>query len=478
MKNLRKTIFTVFLLASSIIVYGQTNVRVDERFELTGIAFRLTGIETFAKSVPKSYANDIDEYFDKYKEHELVKFLYHIVMTKKPFDMTFVVTSAADIVISGNNIHFSKNLITCYDLAPTIDTTNSEWTKAELEEYLRLLNKFYKDTKFHDFFVQHTDFYRTAEGRMQQIVNQINTFWFKSFFGHSHNLANVWVIPANGANNYSLWKQDKTGKMHFDCALGCSTSDSLGYPVFDETDFNVLVHEICHHYVNPICDKFWSSIESTCDSIFSFVSDELKSHHCGTPKAMFYESMNRLCEYSYLKMHPIVSEERMKTNMIISNLIGFVWLHEMIDFLEVLTNIKTPSPYFEDCMPQLIGFLQQVPQNMESYYLPKHRLLRPRILYTYPAANSIVDTDLDTIVISFSQPMQPFFAWWRDFADSLNIEIPPLKENEFWADDHTVLFPIEGPLKPHTKYGIPVSAYTSSTDAVMGKDFDLIFETR
>lgn len=478
MKNLKKTIVTLFLFASSIIVYGQTNVRVDERFELTGIVFRLTGIETFAKSVPQSYANDIDAYFDKYKNHELVKFLNHIVESKMPFEMTFVATSAADIEISGNNIYFSKNLITCYDLAPTIDTTNSEWTKAELEEYLRLLNKFYKDTKFHDFFVQHTDYYRTAEKRMQQIVNQIDTSWFKSFFGHSPDLEIVWVIPANGANNYSVSNQDKTGKIHFNCALGCSTSDSLGYPVFDESDLNVLIHEICHNYANPICDKFWNGIESTCDSIFSFVGDELKSRHYGTPKAMFYESINRLCEYSYLKIHPIVSEKRMKTNMIISNLIGFVWQQEMIDFLDVLTNRKTFYPYFEDCMPQLMGFLQQVPQNMESYYLPKHRLLRPRILYTYPAANSIVDTDLDTIVISFSQPMQPFFAWWRDFPDSLNVEIPPLKENEFWADDHTVLFPIEGPLKPHTKYGIPVSAYTSSADAVMGKDFDLIFETK
>ena len=125
MNNLKKTIVTLLLIATSIIVYGQTTVSVDERFELTGIAFRFTGIETFAKSVPKSYANDIDAYFDKYKEHELVKFLNHIVESKMPFEMTFVATSAADIEISGNSIHFSKKLITCYDLAPTIDTTNS-----------------------------------------------------------------------------------------------------------------------------------------------------------------------------------------------------------------------------------------------------------------------------------------------------------------------------------------------------------------
>ena len=89
----------------------------------------------------------------------------------------------------------------------------------------------------------------------------------------------------------------------------------------------------------------------------------------------------------------------------------------------------------------------------------------------------MVDTDLDTIIISFSQPMQQFFVW-GNFADDDNAEVPPLKEDEFWIDDHTVAFPVDGPLKPHTTYGIPVSIYTTSASYIPVREFVLIFKTK
>ena len=469
-------IFLLFISCSQIGIC-QSNVKVDERFELTSIVFRLTDIDVFAYPVPQNYVNDINEYFDKYKNHDLVKFVKNIIGTKQPFEISFIATSAAEIEITDNKLSFSKKLITCYDTAPAKDTTGSVWTKAELEEYLRLLNKFYKDTKFHRFFLQHSDFYNKAEERMQELVNQIDTAWFTSFFGQPYQLDNVWVVPSNGFNNFSVTCKDKTGKTYFNCALGCGNTDSLNYPIFDWGSLEVLIHEICHNYVNPICDKYWSVFEPACDSIFAYVSEPLTTSLYGSPEALFYESTNRLCEFTYLNTHPVLTAKQMKRNLIINHLTGLIWMRDLIDFLEIFAEKKGQYPHFEDIMPQLLGFMQQIPQNMENYYLPQFELMRPCVRYTYPSKNSMVDTDLDTIIISFSQPMQQFFVW-GNFADDDNAEVPPLKEDEFWIDDHTVAFPVDGPLKPHTTYGIPVSIYTTSASYIPVKEFVLIFKTK
>lgn len=467
----------VLIFICSLPIFCQTNVQVDERFELTSIAFRLTGTDVLAQPSPKNYVNDINEYFGKYKEHDLVKFINHIIDTKRPFEISFVATSAAQLEITGNTISFSKKLITCYDMAPTKDTTGSDWTKAELEEYLRLLNKFYKDTKFHRFFLQHSDFYNKAEERMQQLVNQIDTAWFSSFFGQPYQLDNVWMVPSNGFNNFSVTCKDKTGKTYLNCALGCGNTDSLNYPIFNEKTLEVLIHEICHNYVSPICDKYWNVFKPACDSIFVYVSEPLTRNLYGSPYALFHESTNRLCEFTYLNTHNVLAAKRLKRNLTVTCKMGFIWMNDLVDFLGIFADKKDQYPHFEDIMPQLLGFMQQIPQNMKNYYLPKYELMRPCVRYTFPVNNSMVDTNLDAIIISFSQPMQQFFVW-GDYVEGDNVEIPPLKEDEFWKDDHTVVFPIEGPLKPHTTYGIPVSKYTTSSSYIPVKEFVLIFETK
>lgn len=60
-------IFLLFISCSQIGIC-QINVKVDERFELTSIAFRLTGIDVFAYPVPQNYVSDINEYFDQYTQ--------------------------------------------------------------------------------------------------------------------------------------------------------------------------------------------------------------------------------------------------------------------------------------------------------------------------------------------------------------------------------------------------------------------------
>ena len=144
--------------AGAIPFSGQMQVHVDERFELTSIAFRLTGESIHTPPTPANYVKDIDDYFSQYKDHELVEFIRnHIITSEHNFGFSIVSGLAADVEITPKGIVYTKK----WDLAYDPDKNDPQYclTHEELKEYLRLLNNFYKDTKFHSFYEQHRNFY-------------------------------------------------------------------------------------------------------------------------------------------------------------------------------------------------------------------------------------------------------------------------------------------------------------------------------
>ena len=125
-----------------------------------------------------------------------------------------------------------------------------------MKEYVSLLDKFYKETRFHSFFVNHSDFYSKVEANANVIVSQIDTAWFMDFFGQRFDMSNIWIVPLMGPHNFMDRRVDKSGKIYRNCALGTTRTDSLGYPTFDSRHLRTLIHEVCHNYNNPICEKY------------------------------------------------------------------------------------------------------------------------------------------------------------------------------------------------------------------------------
>ena len=148
---MKKIILLLILLFCVIWANAQTKVSVDERFELTGIVFRLTGERIFTHSVPDDYVSDIDSCFSKYKDHEMIQFLRGILdVRKRHLDFSVIADLAADVEITPKGIVWTKKWKPFYE-SEEYSRQDDAWSKAELMEYLRLLNKFYKDTKFHQF---------------------------------------------------------------------------------------------------------------------------------------------------------------------------------------------------------------------------------------------------------------------------------------------------------------------------------------
>lgn len=463
--------------AGAIPFSGQMQVHVDERFELTSIAFRLTGESIHTPTTPANYVKDIDDYFSQYKDHELVGFIRnHIITSEHNFGFSIVSGLAADVEITPKGIVYTKKWNLAYD--PDKNDPQYCLTHEELKEYLRLLNNFYKDTKFHSFYEQHRDFYHVAEMNMQEWVNQIDTAWFSEFFGKPFRMDNIWLVPANGDHNFGITRYNAEGEQFNNIALGCPSTDSLGNIIFDLPDFGVLLHEICHNYTLPILMSALSDFRPICDTLFQYddVRSALTRWHYGAV-SISTEGINRLCEFCYYQTHHTYEPEELKLRVKSQEYTGFIWFGEMLEFMNNFSSHRDLYPYFDSFLPQLKGFLQQVAANMYSYYIPKMR--RPMVVSTFPANSTVVDTTLTEVVIVFSESMFTGLYWTNYPQDSAGVQPLPVDfDNLCWKDERTYVIPLSEPLKPHTAYGFSLAPNLTNIYRYRAAPYDLIFETK
>ncbi len=73
----------ILLSLSFMLAYGQRNQimdkpKVDERIEILSIVFRLAGNQEYSSAIFKRYVDRINEYYDPFKEHELITFVKKI----------------------------------------------------------------------------------------------------------------------------------------------------------------------------------------------------------------------------------------------------------------------------------------------------------------------------------------------------------------------------------------------------------------
>ena len=472
-------VFALILLGSQ--VFGQTNIGVDERFELVSIAFRLTGKNAFVHSNPSNYVANIDNYFSKYKNHELIKYLSQTLNQESVIDLTIVSRIAADIEISPRGIVVTNQWIPFVKYEEYgVDKHDWDWSEAEFKECVRLLNKFYKDTRFHQFYLSNKSFYDSIEREFQKIVDQIDTAWFQDIFGKPYQMDNIWLVPSNGVNNFAILRKDAGGNKYNNCAIACLFTNAAGEVIFGEGASQALMHEMCHNYCNPICEQNQEFFKEICDTLYNTkIGKVLEKNYYGSPSAITYEGINRLCEFYYYQTHKTFELADLDRRIHNEKIKGFIWLEEMLRLMEVFSSNRDIYPDFQSFVPQLHTFFSEVVNLMDKYYWPKYQLLFSRVVATYPANGAVVDTNVTAVYIFFSQPM---FTGMK-FNDGIHNQselsrIPVDFDKITWVNEYTYKMPLSEPLKPKTKYGVKVFRAIDNAYHYGQYPYDLIFETK
>lgn len=359
-KNMKRNILITSVLFLAISVSGQTSVKtdssatayfpfpkVDRRIELLSIVFRLAGNPEYNDEVFKSYTTDIHNHFDKFREHELIRFTREI-RDKNGIGYDAVMKMAIYI---GQPPAFDP-------VVPfTRDIPEKRWGKENAEKFLILLKQFYSDADCDSFFNAHQELYRISEERYKSVYESVDLNWFKTYYG-TEPKGSFNIIPAlgNGGGNYGVKAELPDGSEVMYAIMQTGMFDSRGMPLYI-AGFNLptLIHEFNHSYVNDLQKKSDREIKDSGFKIYSLMSETMRRQAYGNWETVMNEGLVRASVIRYLVKHNSdISVARKQ--MMAEYGRGFFWITGLVDCLGEYENNRDKYPTLESYMPVIIDF--------------------------------------------------------------------------------------------------------------------------
>lgn len=444
--------------------HGQIKSRTDQVFELSGIAFRLAGAEEYTNNAIPAYMKDIDKHFSPYRNHDLIKFI-KTIRVQNAIGYDAVMKAAALLHVKDGHVLLKPNY-TPVDIVAIDD----RWTEEIYAEYIDLIDDFYHESRFGKFYSEHEKLYKLATERLDEILCEINTGWFSSFFGRELGEPTVITALCNGYANYSLGPMLDMG-----IVLG-SRADRNGRPSYPaHTVLPRVVHELSHGFSNELLDKAWNdSLTSAAITVYSYVGDAMQRIGYGEPGVMTTEWFNNLCEIMYFRENPTETVD-LKRRIGIMQMRGFIWLKRSVEYMDGFYADRTAYPTIADYIPRLLSFFNDTAADLDSV-IEEYDASFPYVAATYPESGAIIEDD--EIIVRFSAPM---------FTHAYGLEtvpeegvLPVKTKNEFWRDSTTFVLPLKAHrLKKGATYGIRLNRhfFQSAENYPMREDYVYYFRT-
>ena len=139
---MKKIILSIILaLAAIFTATAQIKIEVSETVELMSILARTAGYEEYCNDLAGQYTKDTENWFTPNKEHTAVA-LAKDIRAKYGIGHERVMNMAIHLSIENGKIVLIGD---CAEL-------NNGWQNVDLDDFVKRLNKFNKDTRFHEFF--------------------------------------------------------------------------------------------------------------------------------------------------------------------------------------------------------------------------------------------------------------------------------------------------------------------------------------
>lgn len=367
------------------VLYGQGKAKVDERFELTSIVFALADAKEYNQCLVPSYKDDIQAYFSEFNSSAPIEYVKQLRMQGIGYDA--VSTTAEMLEIVDGTIRLQAG----YDMA-RISETDRRWDEKSFSKYLKMLNRFYRESDFHTFFKAHGDLYRSAEECFDACYEGRLTDWFSSFFGAPIDAdIQVYLSLCNGPSNYAMPHGILIGVM----------TDREGVFRFD--DYNtlfVLLHEFGHHYSGPLFEAYWPQMKQAAEKIYPSVAEQMHRSAYSGAYTTCNEWLNNLLVSMYFREYR-PSEYRGIIGSMMKR--GFIWMVRSAEFMDNFYANRELYPHIDDFMPQLVGFLDFTADQFD-FVLDEYEHRRPYIKSVFPACGTDI-TDVTEIIVTFSEPM-------------------------------------------------------------------------
>lgn len=441
---------------------------VDNRVELLSIIARLAGYQEYNSDDNKIYVQEIHQYFDKFKEHPLIKFMKEIRSTN----------SIGYDAVMAMAIHLEQPP----KLKPIVSFTKTipdkRWGPDTAAKFVVLLQQFYKDADCTTFFKNHENNYKTAAQQFTKVFEQLDIDWYYKYYGKApKEKFNVIIGLGNGDGNYGskIVFPDKRESIY--AIMGSWKFDSTGTPEYKPDNYlPTLIHEFNHSFINYLTDLNEKKLQSPGQLIYDSVSTEMQRQAYGEWRTMISESMVRASVVRYLMKHntdPKVADKELQIQL----QRGFYWLKGLVDVLGTYENERTKYPTLESFMPEIISFYNITAPQIHAL---KEAFIKTLVHVSYVQelknGNTNIDPALTELKIFFDKPLSG--QGYSINLGSKGREHMPIAGIVGYGDDNQS-FTVKVKLKPNFEYQFILTGNAFKTvDGHPLKEYVVNFKTK
>jgi hypothetical protein len=355
---MKKTILSIILaLATTFTVAAQPiKVEVSETVELMSILARTAGYSEYSMDLAGQYTKDTEAWFAPYKEHAAVA-LASDIRAKYGIGHERVMNMAIHIGIDNGKIV----------LIGDRTELNNGWQNVDLDDFLKRLNKFYKDTRFHEFFEQHRKFYDDYTKMYEANVMPVfHPEWFSQFhYGTApSDRFHVIINFTCGGNSYGLWRQLSGQPRDLFPIIGYWIDPTLGRPRYDAS---VLFHEANHPFVNPLLDddNNIKLMEKVGPKLLSLHQSSVEKTNYPDWRIVINESLVRASVVLYMQDAGFKMEQCLNVLGLEMVQKGFPWMFDLVGTMRYYTAHRDQYKTLADFYPEIARCLEQYVNDVE-----------------------------------------------------------------------------------------------------------------
>lgn len=441
----------IFRLCTQYIAQNTKSLPVDfnEGVELVAMIWRLMGDKPYNYSMVPAYCKSADEYFATFKNHPVVAKAMEYCKTGIGYDA--VASYGLHLVISSDgHISFDKRF------AKNGDTSFDRWTEQQKNEFLPLLEDFYRQSNFHKWYISTEPIRNETLTAFETISKQIDMQWFDNFFGPKPKSSQFQIVLSIlcGQNNYGCSAKMANGGELVSPIISNVQTDDEGHITFNKgMVLPIVIHEFCHPYCNPLVMQYWKGMQKNASAAFELEKDLLTMQAYGSAEIMMCETFVRSSTISYLLSHGYSAYKNKLIESEVNS--GFLLTNDIVDALRRYEQNKGKYATMNDFMPEYVKAVKSF--DCEKIRKEREEAAKHNATYTCnikDGANDLHSGNF-TLTITFSKPMVQGISLGYGNGGGVFLPLANGMESVSWNDTNTVLS-VELKLAPHTNYSFSV----------------------
>ena len=340
--------FTTILATESEAQLNEDHpIKVYKSVELVSLLMRLTGYSWVYGGEFTDYQRSLSSTFEEFYDHPAVEYARYLRQSRG-LDFDAPMWLALYIEQEDGLFQLKEDAAFWYE--------DDRWTPENAKTFIELMNDFYIESNFADFFEEHIPYFEEHTGRMMdELWSKINFDWFYQF-GFGPEYLRITLYPSGSQGGFG------------------PTIHGVSYAVLPVTYYygdwlEFAIHEFAHSFANPIAELWYEESEKFRRLSYDSV-DLVNMPFYGTSITMAREYVTR----AYTILYMVKNHDANLFHLLLAEIVGgFPYIETVYAMITDHEPIITPDT---DLLALIFGEdLEYTLREKEQVIISEERIL-------------------------------------------------------------------------------------------------------